>query len=271
MKHFEFKENADAEYFCTPNTKETSWYDWGKLGAWKMLYANPPFSKILHTSVKVYIDQATVALVIPEGKKWEEKEKLWGLSLEKLTVTKLLLPDVPLYQLNPKRGFAYLSVEGIPDNRGHSPIRPKVYYAYGPIGHVLLGRLQSPSTPPTPCSSKNHGRNTGYSREVLSRIHPFNSLVDPLYELALQRRSDATLKNLHSMAQLKWLDGNTNANANANKDQDEAFAHSWREECFVAFQQARGRGQGNGNRGGGGRGCGGGGRGEGQGQGQWYW
>ena len=55
--------------------------------------------------------------------------------------------------------------------------------------------------------------------ERLSRIHTFNSLVDLLYELALQRESDATLKNLHSMAQLKWLDGNANANANANKDQ----------------------------------------------------
>ena len=52
--------------------------------------------------------------------------------------------------------------------------------------------------------------------EKLSRIHNFNSLVDLLYELALQRKSDATLKNLHSMAQLKWLDGNANANANAN-------------------------------------------------------
>ena len=67
-----------------------------------MLYADPPFSKILHTLVKVYVDQATVALVIPEGKKWEEKEKPWGPILEKLTVTKLLLPDVPLYRLNPK-------------------------------------------------------------------------------------------------------------------------------------------------------------------------
>ena len=99
---FASKENANAEYFCTPKTNNTWWYDWGKLGAWKMLYANPPFSKILHTLVKVYVDHATVALVIPEGKKWEEKEKLWGPILEKLTVTKLLLPDVPLYQLNPK-------------------------------------------------------------------------------------------------------------------------------------------------------------------------
>ena len=67
-----------------------------------MLYANPPFSKILHTLVKVYVDQATVALVIPEGKKWEEKKKLWGPILERLTVTRLLLPDVPLYRPNPK-------------------------------------------------------------------------------------------------------------------------------------------------------------------------
>ena len=48
------------------------------------------------------MDQATVALVILEGKKWEEKEKLWGPILEKLRLTKLLLPDVPLYRLNPK-------------------------------------------------------------------------------------------------------------------------------------------------------------------------
>ena len=38
--------------------------------------------------------------------------------------------------------------------------------------------------------------------ERVSRIHTFNSLV----ELALQTKSDAMLKNLHSMAQLKWLD-----------------------------------------------------------------
>ena len=107
--------------------------------------------------------------------------------------------------------------------------------------------------------------------ERLSRIHTFNSLVDLLYQLALQRNGDATLKNLHSMAQLKRLDGSANANANANKDQEEAFAHSLCEEYFVAFQQARGQGQGNCNRGGGGRGRGGGGRGKGQGQGRWYW
>ena len=67
-----------------------------------MLYANPIFSKILQTLVEVHMDQATVALVIPEGNKWEEKEKLWGPLLEKLMVTKLLLPDIPLYRLNPK-------------------------------------------------------------------------------------------------------------------------------------------------------------------------
>ena len=109
------------------------------------------------------------------------------------------------------------------------------------------------------------------TRERLSRIHTFNSLVDLLYELALQGKSEATLKNLHSMAQLKWLDGNANAKANANKEQEEAFAHSLCEECFVAFQQARGQVQGNGNHSGGGRGRGGGGRGKAQGQGQWYW
>ena len=71
------------------------------------------------------------------------------------------------------------------------------------------------------------------------------------------------------MAQLKWLDGNTNADSNASINIEEAFAHSLCEECFVSFQQARG--QANGNRGGGGRGRGKGGRGKGQGQGQWYW
>ena len=86
------------------------------------------------------------------------------------------------------------------------------------------------------------------------RIHTFNSLVDVLYELVLQRKSDATLKYLHSMAHLKWLDGNINADSNAPMNQEEAFAHSLCEECFVSFQQARG--QANGNRGGGGRGRG---------------
>ena len=75
--------------------------------------------------------------------------------------------------------------------------------------------------------------------EELSRIHTFNSLVDLLYEFALQRKSDATLKNLHSIAQLKWLDGNANANVNANKGQEEAFAHLLCEVCFVPFQHAR--------------------------------
>ena len=105
--------------------------------------------------------------------------------------------------------------------------------------------------------------------ERLSRKHTFNSLLDLLYELALQRKSDATLKSLHSMAQLKWLDGKTNADSDAPMNQEEAFAHSLCEECFVSFQKARG--QGNGNPGGGGCGRGQGGRGKGQGQGQWYW
>ena len=30
---FASKENADAEYFCTPKTNNTWWYDWGKYGA----------------------------------------------------------------------------------------------------------------------------------------------------------------------------------------------------------------------------------------------
>ena len=99
---FASKENADSEYFCTPRTNNTCWFDWGRLGAWKMLYANPSSSKILHMLVKIYMDQATVALVFPEGKKWEEKEKQWGPPLERLTVTKLLLPDIPLYRPNAK-------------------------------------------------------------------------------------------------------------------------------------------------------------------------
>ena len=72
------KDNAEAEYFCTPKSNNSWWYDCGTLGAWKMFYAKPPFSRILHTLVKVYMDQATVALVFPQGKKWAEKEKLWG-------------------------------------------------------------------------------------------------------------------------------------------------------------------------------------------------
>ena len=67
-----------------------------------MLYANTHFSKILHTMVNVYMNQATVAVVISKGWKWEEKETSWGPLVEMVTVTKLRLPDVPLYQLDPK-------------------------------------------------------------------------------------------------------------------------------------------------------------------------
>ena len=75
---FASKENADAEYFCTPKTNNTWWYDWGKLGAWKMLYANPPFSKILHTLVKVYVDQAT-GWLFPKGRSGKKKKSYGGL------------------------------------------------------------------------------------------------------------------------------------------------------------------------------------------------
>ena len=40
---FASKENADAEYLCTPKTNNTWWFDWRTLGAWKKLYANPAF------------------------------------------------------------------------------------------------------------------------------------------------------------------------------------------------------------------------------------
>ena len=40
---FTCKENVDAEYLCTPKSNNTWWYNWGTLGPWKMLYANPPF------------------------------------------------------------------------------------------------------------------------------------------------------------------------------------------------------------------------------------
>ena len=56
-----------------------------------MLYTNPTFSKIPHTLAKVYMDQATVALLVPEGKKWEEKAKLWGPSTRKVDGDKVAI------------------------------------------------------------------------------------------------------------------------------------------------------------------------------------
>ena len=43
VKLFASNKTSNAEYFCTPKTNNTWWYILGKLGAWKMIYANPPF------------------------------------------------------------------------------------------------------------------------------------------------------------------------------------------------------------------------------------
>ena len=43
------------------------------------------------------IDQARLVLVVPEGKKWESKRAKWKELLERLTISKIILPDLPMF------------------------------------------------------------------------------------------------------------------------------------------------------------------------------
>ena len=115
-------------------------------------------------------ERAKADLVINGCDNKDVKEVVSGALKKSGSWVRFLITLEKLYHLRHKPGAysrdrAYPSVGRIPDNRGHSRIRPKVYYAYEPISYVLLRQLQSPPTPPTPYSSENHGLSTGYSRE----------------------------------------------------------------------------------------------------------
>ena len=56
----------------------------------------------LEGGTKTYADKARLCLVVPEGKQWDKVREKWKPLLEKLMVTKLLLPDFPLYQRDPE-------------------------------------------------------------------------------------------------------------------------------------------------------------------------
>ena len=43
------------------------------------------------------INLARLVLVLPEGKKWESKGAKWKELLERLTISKINLPDLPMY------------------------------------------------------------------------------------------------------------------------------------------------------------------------------
>ena len=43
------------------------------------------------------IDRARLVLVVPEGNKWEGKGAKWKELLEILTISKIILPDLPMY------------------------------------------------------------------------------------------------------------------------------------------------------------------------------
>ena len=71
--------------------------NWGWLQRWKQLYANPRFSQLLRDLVKVAIDRARLVLVVTEGTKWESKGAKWKELLERLTISKIMLRDLPMY------------------------------------------------------------------------------------------------------------------------------------------------------------------------------
>ena len=74
----------------------------GQVRGVEVTLRQPPFSKILYVLCKAWLDQARVLLVVPEGNRWDKTEKKWRSLLQKMSVTKLLLPDVPLYRLDPQ-------------------------------------------------------------------------------------------------------------------------------------------------------------------------
>ena len=85
--------NRNERLFCC--TSNSAWvYDWKNLG---LVWANPPFSKMLQTLTKVALEEADMILVAPL---WEHRKSAakWSELLKRLTVRQVLLPDdVPLY------------------------------------------------------------------------------------------------------------------------------------------------------------------------------
>ena len=97
IERFALKQNGDSQFYCNCKDNSAFWYYWGWLQRWKQLYANPRFSQLLRVLVKVAIDGARLVLVVPEGQKWESKGTKWKELLERLTISKIILPDLPMY------------------------------------------------------------------------------------------------------------------------------------------------------------------------------
>ena len=94
---FASKQNEESQFYCNCKDNSAFWYHWRWLQRWKQLYANPRFSQLLRVLVKVAIDRAGLVLVVPEGKKWESKGAKWKEVLERRTISKSILPDLPMY------------------------------------------------------------------------------------------------------------------------------------------------------------------------------
>ena len=91
------EQNADSQFYCNCKDNSAFWYHCGWVQRWKQLYANPRFSQLLRVLVKVAIDRARLVLVVPEGKEWEITGTKWKKLLKRLTISKIILPDLPMY------------------------------------------------------------------------------------------------------------------------------------------------------------------------------
>ena len=94
---FASQQNADSQFYCNRKDNSAFWYHWGWLQRWKQLHANPRFSHLLRVLVKVAIDRAHLVLVVPEGKKWKSIVRECKELLERLTIWKIILQDLPMY------------------------------------------------------------------------------------------------------------------------------------------------------------------------------
>ena len=94
---FASKRSADSQFYCNRKDNSVFWYHWGWLQRWTQLYENPRFSQLLSVLAKVAINRAHLILVVPEGNKWESKGAKWKEIIERLTFSKIILPNLPMY------------------------------------------------------------------------------------------------------------------------------------------------------------------------------
>ena len=96
---FATAKNSHETLFCSKGVNCAWSYAWDKLTKRddEVLWANPPFSKLTRTLTKIALEKAKVAIITPDwGFSGPNGE--WRRLLDRLTVKRVVLPDLPLYE-----------------------------------------------------------------------------------------------------------------------------------------------------------------------------